>query len=293
MLNRRFLRFFALFGLSIVGVIGIYFMVFPPTLEPPSVSAQSSAQSRPFAMTQFLFYKEAPGFDNYGIEKMSQLGNPQDYWVNPLNPVDFPDEQKTRQRARTVPPENYYFVDIEHLPFDNVAVDAAKLAKIGEWIRAERPKLKFGFYGVPPITSPWNRPARWRAINAQLHPIVKDVDFVMPDLYTVHADRKDWLAQAKDTIAEARQYNKPIYAFIMPVYHPGAGADMSGKPIPGDYWRFQLETLYQYADGVVIWSWNPDVPWKSFASETDPNNWWYQTLDFIKQHQIAPTPKPN
>lgn len=279
MQHRRFSQSLALLGLSVLSAIVVYLMAFSGWLEP----SLTSARPKSFAMTQFLYYAAKPNLEKYGFQTMFQLGQHYDYWVEPFDTVNFPNEQKTRSLARTAKPDRLYYVDIEHLTFKDVATDTKKMSQIGQWIREEQPNLKFGFYGMPPMTAPWDRPASWRELNAKLHSMVKNVDFVMPDLYTVHTDPKLWLAQAKETIAEARQYKKPIYAFIMPFYHPGAGEALTGKPIPAEYWRLQLETLYQSIDGIVIWSWSPEEAWKTIASETDPKNWWYQTLDFMKQ----------
>lgn len=293
MQKQRSWRYIAFFAISVLSAIAFYWVMAPAVLNPIATVAQPKstvAQPKSFVITQFLYYDGKPNFAKYGIKPMFPLGNPQDYWVKPLNTEDSPDEQKTRAIARTGQSDAFYYVDIEHLSFEKIAVDVEKMAQIGRWVRSERPDLKFGFYGNPPFTSPWNRPASWKEANSKLHPIVQNVDFVMPDLYTVHTDPQRWLAQARETIAEAKQYKKPIYAFIMPFYHPGAGKELTNKPISGEYWRLQLETLYQSIDGIVIWAWAPGTTWKSIASETDPNNWWYQTLDFMKQKRLLTNP---
>jgi hypothetical protein len=72
-------------------------------------------------------------------------------------------------------------------------------------------------------------------------------------------------------MTEAKQYGRPVYPFLWPQYHK------SWKPIDRDFWRLQLETVFDNADGMVIWTpakgkprWNPVAPW------------WEETVDFLK-----------
>jgi hypothetical protein len=255
-----------------------------------AISTQLSvpAQPKQFRMFHALISSAAPEFEEYGLERIYGLGQAEDYWEGTLNPTSFPDEKKTRATARTRDAKHTYYIDIEHLNFDDKTIQAntKKLTQIAQWVRSERPDLKFGYYALLPITTFWFRNETWRKYNDTLKPVAQYVDYVFPDLYTFYDDPKGWIEQAKDSIAEARKYKKPVYIFLMPTFHSGGDAGLSGKFISGDYWRKQLEIAYQYADGAVLWGWYPDQRWETIASETDPKNWWYQTVDFMKQKKL-------
>ena len=110
----------------------------------------------------------------------------------------------------------------------------------------------------------------WKDRNKFFASLANHVDVVFPSLYTFYNDQAGWEQYATANIAEARKYNKPVYAFIWPQYH-GSNATIGGQHIAGDYWRKQLETVYQYADGVVIWAgWGWQNDWDVVADETDP-----------------------
>jgi hypothetical protein len=70
--------------------------------------------------------------------------------------------------------------------------------------------------------------------------------------------------------------------------------------IPGDYWRFQLETVYQLADGMVLWDaihadevqhLGAKGSWKELTScigqKDCENHWWYQTHRFLEEIGVA------
>ena len=57
--------------------------------------------------------------------------------------------------------------------------------------------------------------------------------------------------------------------------------EYKGNYIDGDYWKLQLETVYKYADGVIIWS--PKS--HNIAKEWDENeSWWIETKLFINSY---------
>jgi hypothetical protein len=135
-----------------------------------------------------------------------------------------------------------------------------------------------GYYGTVPTRNYWapvkkdaGALATWRGDNNRLAPLAQAVDTVYPSLYTFYDDVPGWTTYALANIEEARQYGKPVYPFLWPQYH------QSRKPIAGDFWRLQLDTVFKNADGLVIWTparggakWNPDTPW------------WHHTVDFLK-----------
>jgi hypothetical protein len=174
-------------------------------------------------------------------------------------------------------------IDVEHwdlnrLPADAVQRNVERYVALLDAFRAQLPTARIGLYGMVPIRNYWT-PVRgnagelsaWRAENERLKPIAEAADVIFPSLYTFYEDRDGWVEYAKANIAEAKQYGRPVYPFVWPQYHK------SWKPIDGDFWRLQLETVFNSADGMVIWTpargrprWNPEAAW------------WQETVQFLK-----------
>jgi len=163
-----------------------------------------------------------------------------------------------------------------------------KFLEILKRIRAARPEISFGFYGVIPERTYWplvdkNKLAEkrtWETLNNKaLADFAPYVDAIYPSLYTFYEDQAGWRRYAEETLKVARKFGKPVYCYLWPQYH-SSNLRLKEKYLPVDYWGMELETCYQYADGIVIWNYEPDVSW-------DPNAlWWQQTLKFLKSHAI-------
>jgi hypothetical protein len=89
------------------------------------------------------------------------------------------------------------------------------------------------------------------------------------------ADVNDWEIYARENIAEARKYGKPVYAYISPTVE-GAG-DVS---LAGEFWRTQLRTLRGLTDGVVIWDGVNKFPAARASTE-----WWRETEVFLNSQR--------
>jgi hypothetical protein len=79
-------------------------------------------------------------------------------------------------------------------------------------------------------------------------------------------------------LREARQYGKPVYAFLWPRYHD-SNRFIGGQPISRKFWRKQLETVYRHADGVVIWDYDRSL-WREYMP------WWLETKAFLLSHRL-------
>src|SRR5205085_1032044 len=81
--------------------------------------------------------------------------------------------------------------------------------------------------------------------------LAETVDAVFPSLYTFYRreDSDGWVTYAKANLEQARRYQKPIYAFLCPRYQN------TFQDIEADFWRLQLQTCRELADGCVIWDW--------------------------------------
>ena len=102
------------------------------------------------------------------------------------------------------------------------------------------------------------------------------VDAIFPSLYTFYEDQNGWETYARETLQAARQFNKPVYAFIWPKYHP-SNKTLKGQYIPRECWRLELNTCRKYCDGVVIWNHEPEKNWDPAAP------WWQETLAFLAE----------
>jgi len=192
-------------------------------------------------------------------------------------------------------------LDIERWPLngDGVAVQSTvgKFLSVLSWIKGEVPGVPVGFYGTVPLPD-YLRAIRdpaseefqsWQQDNDRLEGVSDRVDALFPSIYTFYTDRQGWVTYAIAQIAEAKRKakGKPVYAFLWPQYHE-SNRVLGLRPLDPDYWELQLNTVYQHADGVVIWggwgdhgpeSWNEEAPW------------WQVTKRFLRRlDQTAPAP---
>ncbi|MGH9957480.1 MAG: hypothetical protein ACREBC_10180 [Pyrinomonadaceae bacterium] len=243
------------------------------------------------------FFENQPDFAKYGakdgrthlgmIYEGSMFGKGSDRKL-------LPSKSKTLSHIK-----NYYknfaglfAIDIERWGLtgsdDKVLANMQKYLTVLGWINEAMPKATVGYYGVVPIagysatqvSETHERFKDWQARNDRIVALGKAVEATFPGLYPVNPNREGWVKWAIGTIKEARRIapGKNVYPFINPRYHSRAKdhyvIDISFDPVPYDYFLLQLETLKQYADGVVIWDgsrrpWNANEPW------------WQATLKFL------------
>ena len=161
-------------------------------------------------------------------------------------------------------------LDIECWPVNGSDREArasiTKFEEVADIFHRARPDLKLGSYGVPPIRDYWNaiKPGSagykiWLAHNRRLAGLARHVDVIFPSLYTFYDDVPGWQQYAHANIQQARQYGKPVYPFIWPQFH-NSNKTLAYHWLPGAFWRAELDTIYQHADGVVIWGWSGFFP---------------------------------
>ena len=155
-------------------------------------------------------------------------------------------------------------------------------------LRFARPDLAFGYYGVIPERTYWplidkNKKSDkeiWENFNARARiDFSSYVDAIYPSLYTFYEDQKGWRNYAVETLKAAQKFGKPVYCYLWPQYH-SSNKKLNEMYLSVDYWQIQLETCYQYSDGIVIWNYEPDKIWDSNA------DWWQQTLKFLKYNNL-------
>jgi hypothetical protein len=258
-----------------------------------------------FRVFDSMLFTEKPNLGKLGFESI--LTTDREFFAGTYPNYDTTkgDEAATRRLARRLALEKRPLViDIEHWPVDVrgtgeevVEANIKKLTQIVDWVRAERPDVKVGFYGLPPLSDYWtpvghltaiekgarNEKAEadfqaWQAANQRLKGLAEKVDFVCPSLYTFYDDPDGWKKYARANIEEARKYAKPVYPFLWMEYHD-SNAKLKGQVLPADYWKMELETCRELADGVVIWGgfqrrWNPLTAW------------WKVTVQFMAEKDV-------
>ncbi len=226
-------------------------------------------------------------------------------------------EERIRHNTRNLLQDgNTYAINIENWrttmwqnTSEDRAIAQAKLIRVIEIMKDEKPNLKLGYYSMIPIYSYWmdyencmddwrnpnNQPSheecldrqqRWDAGNEELLDLARTVDFFAPSTYTFYDDQEGWIRNAMAMNEQARRLNaligadKPIYTYIWPRYHGNNPHGLGYSAIPGEDWRVQLETQRALdVDGVIIW----DVAqWRTMQYVAANEDWFAQTVDFIR-----------
>lgn len=170
-----------------------------------------------------------------------------------------------------------FFIDIENWPLldaqsaqRRATID--KLVTVARIARQSTGGMKFGLYGIGPTTTYWplveHRPqqrADWEECNRQLDRLAPDIDYVFPSLYTFYDDRQGWLTYARETIAAARRYGKPVYPFLWFEYHD-SNLLLRNRDVDTDAWAEEIRFCRAHADGVVLWGgyrrkWSESAAW--------------------------------
>lgn len=273
---------------------------------PSTGDAQSLAEQKPFVVFDGLLYANKPDLAQFGIQPISivyasQLGND---WFK--SDTRLPDKDAVQRVARESKEKaGYVVIDIEHWPLtgDSARVESSlsKYTTVLQWFKEAVPGLITGYYGTPPLRDYWRAiyppmSKEWESLssdNDRIRPLAGTVDVLFPSLYTFYTDQGAWVRYAYGQIAQARRYanGKPVYVFLWPQYH-NSNRTLAGTYLPADYWRLELETAKQYADGIVLWGgWgknNRPAQWDEEAA------WWKMTKEFLKTIQepkLLPNPQ--
>ena len=263
--------------------------------------AQSLPDPKPFVVLDGTLYAEKPELSAFGIQPITIVyaGKFGPNWHKQSD--DLPDKEVVQRVAReTRDKSGRVVIDIEHWPLkgdaSQVQNSLGKYLTVLQWFKEAAPGLAVGYYGTPPLRDYWRAISPpttkdWQSLSAdndQLQPLVKAVDSLFPSLYTFYTDQGAWVRYAYGQITQARRCadGKPVYIFLMPQYHESNRAH-AGEYLPADYWRLELETAKQYADGIILWGgWgsnNRPAKWDDDAA------WWKVTKEFMKT--LGPTPQ--
>ncbi|MGA6828431.1 hypothetical protein ACO9S2_12545 [Nitrospira sp. NS4] len=279
-------------------VAGILLPRHPAASDPPV----TAADKRPFVVFDATLYKDKPALGTYHIRPITVLYESRLFVAN-QSPAAMPPEVMVRSLANELRASREpVVIDIERWPLkgEGAAVQSAvaKFLSVLSWAKEEAPGVSFGVYGTVPLPDYWRAirdPAgaefrSWQQDNDRLEGISQRVDALFPSLYTFYPDRQGWVTYAVAQITEARRkaHGKPVYAFLWPQYHE-SNRLLGHRPLDPDYWELQLNTVYQHADGVVIWGgWGENGP----DSWNDEAPWWQVTKRFLKRLE-PPAPGPS
>ena len=280
----------AVVGLGLV-MLGLAISGSPPIIS--IANAQALSDKKSFVVYDSTLYTDKPDLSQYGIKPIDTVyaGQFGKDWVKNAK---LPDKDSVQRVARQIESTtSRVVIDIEHWPLKGdpslVQESLSKYMTVLHWFKEAAPGLLVGYYGTPPLRD------YWRAINPPTHkerqaltedndrlkPLAEAVDILFPSLYTFYTDQGGWVRYAYGQIAEARRCanGKPVYVFLWPQYHD-SNRTLAGTFLPADYWRLELETAKQYADGIILWGgWgnnNRPAKWDEDAS------WWKVTKDFMK-----------
>lgn len=248
----------------------------------------------PFRVFQAMFYGNMPDWGLYGIEPAYVIDR--GIWNDEKNSRDA-NQAKIRAVVAALPADGGpIIINIENLDLHRrnkaITANVRELALIGSWFKTAAGKRPVGYYGLAPLADYWRAidiPAGgvrdWQRDNDRAAPINAKLDYIFPSLYTHYRDEAGWVRQAKAMVCEARRISgKPVYAFIWPEFHPST-VD-AGREVPGEYWRLQLQTLHDVADGVVIWG-GYDIQRDRQRPWDDDSAWWRVTREELAHWQAS------
>lgn len=239
-------------------------------LATDAVVSLAQVSQKPFSMYDNMFYKEKPDTTQAGLIPSNVIYENK-IWPNHQVFGMLPDHDAflALVRSTNINP-GPLVIDIESLSLrlspDSARRNAALLAKLADWAREGAPGKIIGFYGTNTLSDiPESNFAAAKELAGH-------VDAFFPSLYTFDDDRERWAKRAQTSLQQSRALDpkKPVYFYIWPQYHVGSARAL--RYVPGDYWKFQLETARQYGDGVVIWGsssylWNPSSGWWEATQE--------------------------
>jgi len=267
--------------------------VFTCSLPFYSAIASITVSQRSFIVFDATLYKNKPSFEGYPIRPITILYEARLFHAN-QPPTAVPSEHTVRSVAKELNTASTpVIVDIERWMLkgdaQTVKTNVGKMLTVLSWIKAEAPDIQIGAYGTVPLNDYWRAirgPASkehqaWQQDNDRLEELAAKLDALYPSLYTFYPDQQGWVTYAVAQLTEARRKarGKPVYAFLMPVYHE-SNRQLGLRPVESDYWELQLKTVAQYADGVVIWGgWGTKgpEPWDEGAP------WWQVTKRFMSR----------
>lgn len=238
-----------------------------------------------------MLFQSKPDLEAFGIRPL-YIAYAQDLWTTKSR--DEPQGFKIRAAARYATRMGQLLcLDIEHWEMmyaktpEERSDSLRKFCSVIDLVHDESSGQRVGIYAQLPLR--WSRSQKVKggdvaveSFYEEMEPLIRRVDVLFPSLYTLSADEEEWKKDAIETIAAAKSLGKTVYPFIWPRYHVIADKDLRHQKIPTKFWRMQLQTCLEYADGVVIWGgFDTEKFVKQEWSSSAP--WWLTTLEVIEQ----------
>lgn len=268
-------------------------------LEPICVMGADAKLPRQFRIFDATFYSDKPVLSNWGIENIPIVYSGT-LWDRNEDRNNLPREERVAMLAKQIESSSHSelaVIDIEHWPWvehqGNVVQGMGKFLTVLEWFKKYAPSVAFGYYGVPPVPDYDSghadesaaRYQGWKKQNDRIIQLAAASQALFPSLYAFSPNKEQWVKSAIAHIREARRYetHAPVYVFLWPQYHEitrGRALEFLDR----QFWRMQLETAMQHADGIVIWGgWdikkNTRMKWDGNAP------WWLETVSFLEGKQ--------
>jgi hypothetical protein len=126
-------------------------------------------------------------------------------------------------------------------------------------LKAARPELKFGYWGIFPVMSMYGSTENLLDIEKEraehlfqlTRSIVDAADFVAPAMYTYWDNPNLFTKIYTESFSMSYRYNKPIMPYLWAEY--GEQTPMIGTYIPDNYWKYEVQFVKQYANGIAMW----------------------------------------
>lgn len=268
----------------------------------PATAGGPVQDARPqFRVFDATAYMGKPDMEQYGIEKLPVIYSGQ-LWDRNEDRKNLPREARVAMLARELASNAHNqiaAIDIEHWPWvehrGDVGLGMQKFMTVLEWFKKYAPSVSFGYYTVPPVPDydsasadplTWKYKG-WQKQNDQIRPFAHACQVLFPSLYSFAPNRKQWIASAIGHIQEARRYGTgvPVYVFLWPQYHE-ITRGLALQFVDKEFWRIQLETAKQHADGIVIWG-GYDLKKNKPMIWDDTAEWWFETKSFLNMNQSA------
>jgi hypothetical protein len=253
----------------------------------------SAPSRRHVPIYEAMLFSGKPDLVGYGVRHI-RIVDSHELWKPGGNTNAVPGGEELEKIVAGGPASgNLLVVDIEEwsLGAAQAAESIKKYILTLDRLRSAAPNWRLGLYGVLPERDYWRaiRPPKdpqyrdWQSDNDRAASIASHVDILFPSLYTFYPDQDGWVRYATANLREARRlaHGKPVYCFLWMQYHNSS--DRAYQLLGADYWRRELETCQQFADGVVIWGgftltggkFQP-LPWEDNAP------WWRATLEYLR-----------
>ena len=260
--------------------------------------AGSSIPANAFAKAYFpvfdaLLFTNKPAPMALGMTA-TRLAYQNDLWPNGTNRSVVPSSAAIQEfLQKTAGMGDMLILDIEaDWPLYGVSqpIELASITRyqtVGNLVHNIAPAMNTGIYATVPhrdyaraISGPASTGYKqWQAENTGGAPAAQTMNTLYPSIYTFYKDQAGWVKYATANISEAKRLanGKPVIPFLWPQYHNST--PLAYQFIDPDYWKLQLETCYQLADGVVLWGGQSltggSIAWNSKAL------WWIVTQNFL------------